>query len=418
MDNIASSSGGSGNGNRNGNGSGIPSRRPLIHIPSFSEVMNSTKPLPPSNLFRASTSSPPSGPTFRPSLHVPQPSLPPQIPIPAIPKPPNHGSQGQTFATNINNIHIPGLSPSQLRNAIIVGKRQQGNPVLKHIRNVRWVFGDVVPDYLLGTSTCALYLSLRYHLLHPDYLYFRIRELQKSYRLRVVLCHVDVEDVIKPLHDVTKTALLNDCTLFCAWSVEECARYLETLKVYENKPSDNIQERIDNDYLSRLTSALTTVRHVNKTDVLTLGTNFGSLSGVIGASMEELAQCPGIGERKVKRLYDAFHEPFRRTTKQAKLDTMGILPTNAVDSNPEVGEEVEKEEGRETIGNGREKNGESQITTDSRRENQLKGSHGTSAKSVRVALDAAKERRELLQHSEKSNFRNLYTEVNLVSLKF
>lgn len=34
--------------------------------------------------------------------------------------------------------------------------------------------------------------SLRYHLLHPDYLYFRIRELQKNFKLRVVLCHVDV----------------------------------------------------------------------------------------------------------------------------------------------------------------------------------------------------------------------------------
>ena len=35
---------------------------------------------------------------------------------------------------------------------------QKGNPVLKHIRNVRWLFGDIVPDYLLGQSACALYL--------------------------------------------------------------------------------------------------------------------------------------------------------------------------------------------------------------------------------------------------------------------
>ncbi|KAL2928598.1 DNA excision repair protein ERCC-1 [Bienertia sinuspersici] len=30
------------------------------------------------------------------------------------------------------------------------------------------------------------------------------------------------------------------------------------------------------------------------------------------ASMEDLARCPGIGEHKVKRLYDTFHEPFKR----------------------------------------------------------------------------------------------------------
>lgn len=61
-----------------------------------------------------------------------------------------------------------------------------------------------------------------------------------------------------------------------------------------------------------LTHALTAVRRVNKTDVVTLGSAFGSLSRIMDASMEDLARCPGIGERKVKRLYDTFHEPFRR----------------------------------------------------------------------------------------------------------
>ena len=37
--------------------------------------------------------------------------------------------------------------------------------------------------------------SIRYHLLHPDYLYYRIRELQKNFRLRVILCHIDVVSV-------------------------------------------------------------------------------------------------------------------------------------------------------------------------------------------------------------------------------
>lgn len=48
-------------------------------------------------------------------------------------------------------------------NAIMVSKRQEGNPVLKHIRNVRWQFADIVPDYQMGGQTCALFLSLRCH---------------------------------------------------------------------------------------------------------------------------------------------------------------------------------------------------------------------------------------------------------------
>lgn len=60
----------------------------------------------------------------------------------------------------------------------------------------------------------------RYHLLKPTYIYGRIKELQRAFRTRVLLCHVDVDDVVEPLAQVTKAALLNDCTLICAWSHE------------------------------------------------------------------------------------------------------------------------------------------------------------------------------------------------------
>lgn len=244
-------------------------------------------------------------------------------------------------ATSFSRPAATGINPSsstsqsvQSGNAILVSHRQKGNPLLKHIRNVRWNFADIVSDYVLGKNSCALYISLRYHLLHPDYLYYRIRELQKNFKLRVVLCHVDVEDVIKPLLEVTRTALLHDCTLLCGWSLEECGRYLETIKVYENKPADIIQGQMDTDYLSRLKYALTTVRHVNKTDVVTLGSTFGSLAHIMDASMEDLARCPGIGERKVKRLYDTFHEPFKRvvpsqsTTLKAPLQNKATEPSS------------------------------------------------------------------------------------------
>ncbi|XP_059075921.1 DNA excision repair protein ERCC-1 isoform X3 [Cryptomeria japonica] len=144
------------------------------------------------------------------------------------------------------------------------------------------------------------------------------------------------EDVIKPLHEVTRTALLHDCTLLCGWSVEECARYLETIKTYENKPADNILERTDNDYLSRLSSALTTVRRVNKNDVVSLGSAFGTLSGIIGASMEDLARCPGIGEHKASnddpqsRRINYLADSHQKRSSQDKDD---LLQSNIIKDN-------------------------------------------------------------------------------------
>ena len=94
---------------------------------------------------------------------------------------------------------------------------------------------------------------------------------------------------------------------------------METYKSYETKPADAIQGRTDEDYLSRLNSALTTVRGVNKTDVLTLGATFKTVTDIMVASMEELAACPGLGPTKVKRLHDTFHEPFRKVVRQQRL---------------------------------------------------------------------------------------------------
>ncbi|KVI08533.1 DNA repair protein rad10 [Cynara cardunculus var. scolymus] len=261
----------------------------VIKIPSFEEVIQGSQSKTPiQSLFNPSQSFSQAFNSIKNTEFYAPPPPPSSTPRGVQPSVADATPSSLPFAA----VNHTGASPSsaQNRNAILVSHRQKGNPLLKHIRNVRWAFSDIVCDYMLGQHSCALYLSLRYHLLHPDYLYYRIRELGKNFKLRVVLCHVDVEDVVKPLLEVTRTALLHDCTLLCGWSLEECGRYLETIKVYENKPADIIQGQMDTDYLSRLSHTLTTVRHVNKTDVVTLGSTFG-----------------------VKRLYDTFHEPFKRS---------------------------------------------------------------------------------------------------------
>ncbi|GAY49172.1 hypothetical protein CUMW_117210, partial [Citrus unshiu] len=150
------------------------------------------------------------------------------------------------------------------------------------------------------------------------------------------------EDVVKPLLEVTKTTLLHDCTLLCTW---------RDYKILGEQASRSYPR--PNGY--GLTHALTSVWSVNKTDVVNLGSTSGihndpeqllrarvslvlylntkrrsaksfqrqnnllfktqsapvSLSHIMDASMEDLARCPGIVERKVKCLYDTFHEPFK-----------------------------------------------------------------------------------------------------------
>lgn len=64
--------------------------------------------------------------------------------------------------------------------------------MLKSILNVPWEHGETLADYELGRTTCALFLSLRYHRLHPNYIYERFQKLGKNYTLRLLLVLVDV----------------------------------------------------------------------------------------------------------------------------------------------------------------------------------------------------------------------------------
>lgn len=112
--------------------------------------------------------------------------------------------------------------------------------------------------------------------------------------------------------------MVNELTLVCVWSNEEAARYIETFKAYENKAPDAIKERIDNDYLSKLTDCLTQIQSINKTDVVTLSSTFGSLKNIMNASVDELGLLPGFGERKVVRLLEAFDQPFAIDPKKRR----------------------------------------------------------------------------------------------------
>uniref|UniRef100_A0A4W5L0V9 DNA excision repair protein ERCC-1 n=1 Tax=Hucho hucho TaxID=62062 RepID=A0A4W5L0V9_9TELE len=195
-------------------------------------------------------------------------------------------------------------------NSIIVSPRQRGNPILKFVRSVPWEFGEVVPDYVLGQTTCALFLSLRYHNLNPNYIHDRLKLLD------LPNTPLSPKDPHHSLKELARICIMADCTLILAWSPEEVGRYLETYKSYEKKPADLLKEHVEKDYLSKVTDCLTTVKSVNKTDSITLLSTFSSLEGIITATKEDLVLCPGLGPQKARRLYDVLHQPFLKARKK------------------------------------------------------------------------------------------------------
>ncbi|KAL9644963.1 hypothetical protein ABK040_004456 [Willaertia magna] len=187
-----------------------------------------------------------------------------------------------------NNIPIP-----KSLNQITVSIRQKGNPILNHIRpnimKLNYSNEWKITDYILGSKTVALFLSLKYHMTNPKYILERIKAFHKTeycklFTIKVLLVNIDVNvgDMTKVVNTNTENPnlennrlnnvdnsvtfisefILDDClieltrismwadfTLVSAFSDEECALYLETFRYCESKNANlikGINENLNN----------------------------------------------------------------------------------------------------------------------------------------------------------------------------
>lgn len=203
---------------------------------------------------------------------------------------------------------------------LTVNSNQRQNPLLQQLRFSRYAFNDSISPahYLLFDSCCALFLSLKYHVIHPSYIYDKVAELRNKYQLKILLVLVDHLIYEPSLKELTLMAVRTNFTLLVAWSYEEAARHLDNYRMNAEKPPDAIMGRNFEDNskngkgknLQSLTEALTSVKAVNRTDAITLLSTFETLENLVSANTDELTICPGISMVKARRLHTLFNKPF------------------------------------------------------------------------------------------------------------
>ncbi|KAI1633242.1 restriction endonuclease type II-like protein [Biscogniauxia mediterranea] len=261
-------------------------------------------------------SQPNSQPASRPQQPTPQ-RIQQPIPQRLDKRPPSNTTiNTATTATATAGPKIVQPTPQALPqrssgSSILVSPRQKGNPVLASLRSLPWEYSDIPADYGLGLTTCALFLSLKYHRLHPEYIYTRIRNLQGKYNLRILLTMVDIPNHEDALRELSKTSLINNVTIILCWSAAEAARYLELYKSYEHANFGAIKGQQATSYAEKLVEFVTVPRGINKADAISLVSAFGSLKNAINGDPEQVSMIAGWGEKKVKRWCSVVEEPFR-----------------------------------------------------------------------------------------------------------
>ncbi|KAH7388733.1 restriction endonuclease type II-like protein [Pyrenochaeta sp. MPI-SDFR-AT-0127] len=224
------------------------------------------------------------------------------------------GSAASNAPTNAPKVQQPkpqALPSRSGPSSILVSPRQKGNPILNSVKSVAWEYSDIPADYVVGATTCALFLSLKYHRLHPEYIFNRIRDLKGQYSLRILLTMVDIENHEDPLRELSKTSLVNNVTVMLCWSAQEAGRYLELFKSFENAAPTSIRAQQKSSYAEKMVDFITVPRSINKTDAVGLVSNFGSIRTAVNATPEEVGLIAGWGDKKVQRWCNAVREPFR-----------------------------------------------------------------------------------------------------------
>jgi len=206
---------------------------------------------------------------------------------------------------------------------LINRRRQEGNPVLKYIRNVAYEFSsDIKVDFECFTKCGLLYLSLRYHKLHPSYIETRVTDAV-GYSIKVLLLLVNVEDPSFLLRDLNMFCYRTGLTLVLCHSVEEVAEYIENFKICEKKNPETVigtikarnmngqplKER-NEQLFDNAVELLSSIRTISQSDSKRMLWTFGSISSISRATIENLTLNAGLGPKKAENIFNFFRSRF------------------------------------------------------------------------------------------------------------
>ena len=212
---------------------------------------------------------------------------------------------------------------------ILVHKSQEKNPLLSEsmMKTTPRVFdASILSDYYISPTFQILFLSLKYHKLRPEYIWTRLKRLnkgssivenRKDNNLRVLLVVVDIDSHQEVLRKLSDFCIKHDLSLVLAWSFEEAGNYIAFGKHLDNAPhqaKQSIRGFKGSDYNSNVVEAFTGIKSVNKTDVSNLLANYKSVKEMVlqcsKQDNEMLGNIPGMGAVKRRNLKQVFLEPF------------------------------------------------------------------------------------------------------------
>jgi DNA excision repair protein ERCC-1 len=191
-----------------------------------------------------------------------------------------------------------------------ISLRQQGNPMIPTLQsNSEVTFIDSsVADFMIGKDLAVLFLTLKYHRQHPDYLTERLRGFRGSFPVRLLLFLVNDENPDRVISRLTSIGFANNLNLILAFTYEEAARWLLTLYNTQDSGVDDLRA-MNESHIETATDAFHAIG-LSRREAEGLLNGFPTVGEALLAPRETLGKVPALNEKKIDSLMAVISGPL------------------------------------------------------------------------------------------------------------
>jgi DNA excision repair protein ERCC-1 len=196
-----------------------------------------------------------------------------------------------------------------MRLPLTISKRQEKNPLipLLSVAEIEWS-ETTVADYSIGRDVAVLFLTLKYHRLHPEYLTNRIRDFRGGFPVRLLLFLVNDENPDQVISRLTALSIANSMNLILAFDYEEASRWILSLYTTQDAPVEDL--KASNETMREMAIDALNALGTSKKEAESLLSEIPVLADILCSSKDKLANTCILSEKKVDNIIAVVEEPF------------------------------------------------------------------------------------------------------------
>lgn len=187
---------------------------------------------------------------------------------------------------------------------IKISNLQRGNKLIQYLSLSSYSYdSSITSDYQIGFTINILFLSLKFHVAKPEYIFKRMAKLKKT-KIQILMVLLDIPNYNSILEEIFATVKLK--IILCK-NYDECSRYLKGFDSCAKRGAQVLRKKESN-----TTTFLEAFPKINKNNAEKIETSFKNLQEFLSCNENELANLFGIGKEKAKSIVEYFTKPFKQ----------------------------------------------------------------------------------------------------------